>query len=177
MKIRFTLALTCAALALAGCSKDPATAVAALPSQADAATVALAETKDALDKVSPPAPPTQVAATVAPVQEFLGTGFAQVSRQPGASLNAKRLMAIRAARLEALRDLTEQVHGIRLNSTSSLRDAVLTNDYLQAIVAGEIRGARTVRITPKGSDSYEVVMALSPDTVRYILRATSQKGA
>lgn len=185
MKIRFTLALTGAVLALAGCSEDPATAVAALPAQADAATVALAETKDALDKLSPPAPaPVPAAATAAsaasaptPVQEFQGTGFAQVSRQPGASLNAKRLMAIRAARLEALRDLTEQVHGIRLSSTSSLRDAVLTSDHLQALVEGEIRGARTVRITPKGGDSYEVVMALSPDTVRYILRATGQKGA
>lgn len=174
MKIRHTLALTCAALALAGCSEDPATAVAALPAQAEAATVALAETKDALDKVSPAPAPAPVKAAPAPVQDFQGTGFAQVSRQPGASLNAKRLMAIRAARLEALRDLTEQVHGIRLSSTSSLRDAVLTSDHLQAIVEGEIRGARTVRITPKGSDSYEVVMALSPDTVRYILRATGQ---
>ena len=184
MKIRFTLALTGAVLAVAGCSEDPATAVAALPAQADAATVALAETKDALDKLSPPTatvPATATAASAAsaptPVQEFQGTGFAQVSRQPGASLNAKRLMAIRAARLEALRDLTEQVHGIRLSSTSSLRDAVLTSDHLQALVEGEIRGARTVRITPKGGDSYEVVMALSPDTVRYILRATGKKGA
>jgi len=181
MKIRFTLALTGAVLAVAGCSEDPATAVAALPAQADAATVALAETKDALDKLSPPTATVPAAATAvsapAPVQEFQGTGFAQVSRQPGASLNAKRLMAIRAARLEALRDLTEQVHGIRLSSTSSLRDAVLTSDHLQALVEGEIRGARTVRITPKGGDSYEVVMALSPDTVRYILRATGKKGA
>ncbi|MHA7849735.1 LPP20 family lipoprotein [Roseovarius sp.] len=182
MKIRFTLALTGAVLAVAGCSEDPATAVAALPAQADAATVALAETKDALDKLSPPAAASVPAAATAasapaPVQEFQGTGFAQVSRQPGASLNAKRLMAIRAARLEALRDLTEQVHGIRLSSTSSLRDAVLTSNHLQALVEGEIRGARTVRITPKGGDSYEVVMALSPDTVRYILRATGKQGA
>ena len=183
MKIRFTFALTCAALALAGCSKDPATAVAALPAQADAATVALAETKDALDAVAraaqaaPREASTTAVGTLTPVQEFQGTGFAQVSRQPGASLNAKRLMAIRAARLEALRDLTEQVHGIRLDGTSSLRDAVLTSDHLRAVVDGEIRGARTVRITPKGSDSYEVVMALSPDTVRYILRATGKQGA
>ena len=85
-------------------------------------------------------------------------------------------MAIRAARLEAIRDLTEQIHGIRINSESTLHDQVLRSDTVRAVVAGEIRGARTLRITPKGEDSFEVVLALDPDTVRYILRAVRQRG-
>jgi hypothetical protein len=108
--------------------------------------------------------------------QFTGLGLSQVSKQPGASTNEKRLMAIRAARMEALRDLTEQIHGIRINSETVLRDQVLRSDSVRALVEGEIRGARTLRITPKGSDSFEVVMALDPDTVAYILRAARQGG-
>lgn len=80
-------------------------------------------------------------------------------------------MAIRAARLDALRDLTEQIHGIRLSSTTSIRDAVVGNDQMTAVVEGTLRGARTVRVTPKGADSYEVEMVIDRDTVGYIVRA------
>ena len=83
----------------------------------------------------------------------------------------KRLMAIRAARLEAMRDLTEQVHGLRLDSTSTVNDMVLRSDYIRGLVDGEIRGARTTSIKPKSADTFEVVLTLDPDVVRYIVKA------
>ena len=126
------------------------------------------------EKLSPSKWPSKFPAV--PVVQFTGLGLSQVSKQPGASTNEKRLMAIRAARMEALRDLTEQIHGIRINSETMLRDQVLRSDSVRGLVEGEIRGARTLRITPKGSDSFEVVMALDPDTVAYILRAARQGG-
>ena len=98
-------------------------------------------------------------------------GFSQVSNQPGKTTNQKRILAIRAARVEAIRDLTEQVHGLRISSSTTVKDAVIVDDVLRGRVDGEIRGARTVRITPKGSDGYEVVMALDTDMVRYIVKA------
>lgn len=100
-----------------------------------------------------------------------GLGFAQVAGQPGKTLNEKRLMAIRAARVDALRDLTEQVHGVRISATTTVRDAVVADDTLGAVVQGTLRGARTLRVTASGSDSYEVEMALDRDTVAYIVRA------
>jgi hypothetical protein len=48
---------------------------------------------------------------------------------------------------------------------------VVQDDSLTALVDGTIRGARTVRVTPKGTDSYEVEMMLDRDTVAYIVRA------
>lgn len=148
---------------LAGCQSTPR-AVDALPDGADPATVELAQMRDAMSGMA--------ATTYAePEVSFTGIGMSQISTQPGQSINGKRLMAIRAARIEALRDLTEQIHGIQLSSTTTLRDQVLRHDQTNALVAGEIRGATTLRITPKGDDGYEVAMALSPDTVRYIVRA------
>ena len=105
------------------------------------------------------------------VPALKGLGFAQIAGQPGGTMNAKRLMAIRTARMDALRDLAEQVHGIRLSASTSIRDAVVLDDSLSALVEGTIRGARTVRVTPKGTDSYEVEMMLDRDTVAYIVRA------
>lgn len=144
----------------------------ALPHDADAATRALAETADDLERLAADTP----AATPAPTSpaagaEIIGRGFAQVGTQPGHSLNERRLLAIRAAKMEAYRDLVEQVHGIAITSNSNLRDAALADDRIAALVSGEIRGARTVSIRNLDADSFEVVLALSPDTVRYILRA------
>ncbi len=159
-------------LPLPACMSAPR-AVDALPEDASPRTEAVAKLKDGLADAPVAFAPVVPAA---PVMQFTGLGMAQVSKQPGASTNEKRLMAIRAARVEAMRDLTEQIHGIRISADTLLRDQVVRSDMARALVEGEIRGARTVRITPRGEDSFEVVLALDPDTVAYILRATRQGG-
>jgi outer membrane protein FlgP len=158
---------------MASCSAPQDRAVDALPADATHQTVMLAQTKDMLDMAD-----AGRAATMAETQSaaLVGRGFAQVAGQPGTTVNERRLLAMRAARLDALRDLTEQVHGIRISSDSLVRDAVLRNDQLAAHVEGTLRGARTVSIEPKGDDGYSVVMELDADTVAYIVRALG-KGA
>ena len=80
-------------------------------------------------------------------------------------------MAIRVARLDAMRELTEQVHGLSLSGQTTVVDAVLQNDTTRATVQGTIRGARTVRINPVGSDTYEVVLELDRDMIARIMQA------
>jgi hypothetical protein len=147
----------------------------ALPAQASAQTMLLATTKDLMEApvdptVAPAHSAVSAALAVAPPR-LTGRGFAQVAGQPGATVNERRLLAMRAARLDALRDLTEQVHGIRITSESLLRDSVLRNDTLAAQVQGTLRGARTVAIEPRGDDGYAVTLELDADTVAYVLRA------
>ena len=50
-------------------------------------------------------------------------------------------------------------------------DAIIQNDTLRATVEGTIRGARTVRINPVGSDTYEVVLELDRDMIAHIMKA------
>lgn len=167
-------ALAVLLLGLAACTPAPKRAVEALPPAADARTATVAALKDAMDgadRAQHPAPPPSPAVVKVTAPLITGLGFAQIAGQPGKTANEKRLMAIRAARLEALRDLTEQVHGIRIDAQSTLREAVMRDDRLDATVSGTIRGARTLYIQPKGVDGYEVKMALDKDTVGYILRA------
>lgn len=105
------------------------------------------------------------------IPKIVGTGYATISAQPAKNINQKRLMAIRVARLDAMRDLTEQVHGLRLSAQTTVVDAVLQNDTTRASVDGTIRGARTVRINPVGRDTYEVVLELDRDMIARILKA------
>lgn len=105
------------------------------------------------------------------VPSISGVGYATISAQPATNVNQRRLMAIRAARIDAMRDLTEQVHGLKLNSQTTVINALVQNDTSRAAVDGTIRGARTVRINPVGRDTYEVVLELDRDMITRIMRA------
>ena len=109
--------------------------------------------------------------TVKAVPTITGMGYASVSSQPSKSVNQRRLMAIRAARMEAMRNLTEQVHGIKINSRTTIIDAIVQNDSLRATVDGLIVGAKTVRINPVGADTYEVVLELDQALINTIMKA------
>ena len=98
------------------------------------------------------------------------TGYAVVSTQPGQNVEQKRLMAIRAARMAAMRELAEQIHGLKVDSNTTVIDLMVQNDTFRGIVSGVIRGERTVRINPTGSDTYETVLEIDQDMVAYLFR-------
>lgn len=149
--------LACVAL-LSGCA-------APAPESAGPPLVAMTEpTPSALAEPVPAPAPAPASRGV------IGRGFAQVSGQPGRTLGERRLLAVRAARLEALRDLAEQVRGIELDAETVVDDAVVRDDRLSASIDTTLRGARTVSIQPRGEDGYEVVMELDAASVALVLR-------
>lgn len=105
-----------------------------------------------------------------PMPSIRGMGYATVSSQPGTNLNQRRLNAIRVARMEAMRDLTEQIHGVRIDASTTIAELVLQKDTLQSTVAGMLRGARTVQIQPRGNDTYEVLLEIDRDMIDQMLR-------
>ena len=109
-------------------------------------------------------------ASVDKVPTISAMGYAVVSSQPGRSANQKRLMAIRSARMAAMRDLAEQIHGLKVEGNTTVIDLMVQNDTFRGIVSGTIRGARTVRINPTGTDTYEVLLEIDKDTLSYLLR-------
>ena len=157
------------AVSVSGCMESGPTAMSILAPKADPQTKQLAQAKDDLDamtgkRVGQSMPslvsmPKEEKIEIKPIQ---GLGYAQVSTQPGGSLNQRRLLAIR--------DLTEQVHGIKLTSESTIRDTIVTNDVIRGTVQGELRGARTLKINPKDNDTFEVILELDAGVVSYIVR-------
>ena len=101
--------------------------------------------------------------SVEKIPTLTAVGYAVVSSQPGRSQAQKRLMAIRSSRMSAMRELAEQIHGIQVDSNTTVIDLMVQNDTFRAVVKGVIRGAKTVRINPTGNDTYETVLEIDRD--------------
>ena len=76
-------------------------------------------------------------------------------------------MAIRSARMSAMRDLAEQIHGLKVDSNTTVIDLMVQNDTFRGVVSGVIRGPG-LRINPTGSDTYETVLEIDQDMVAYL---------
>ena len=98
-------------------------------------------------------------------QVIIATGYANISAQNSDNAAQRRLMAIRASKLDAYRSLTEQVYGQQLNASTTVEDMIVINDTMRAHVEGLVYGARVVSISPIGEDSYETKLELEQDTL------------
>ena len=174
---------------LSGCEGIPlhlgaAPAAAQKAAPAPAATVnspapaGLVPAADTAPASLPPAPATKVAApttleagtVIAPLVErretLTATGYAVISVQNHRNPAQQRLLAIRAAKLDAYRGLTEQVYGLKVEANATVADMVVQNDTFRSRVEGVIFGATLVSITPAGDDTYEVTLTLDRPVVQ-----------
>ena len=85
-----------------------------------------------------------------------GTGLMPEGLDP----RVARLRASRAAKMDALRNLSEQVRGIRLSATTTVEDYMATQDIIRAKVDAVIKGARVIREEEKDDGSVEVEVAV-----------------
>ena len=103
-------------------------------------------------------------------QGIVATGYAVISSQHGDTPAQKRLMAIKASKLDAYRALTEQVYGQYVNATGTMVDMSITQDQMRSRVEGVIYGAKLVSITPIGDETYETKLALGQETINELVR-------
>lgn len=71
-----------------------------------------------------------------------GEGAAPSDRPMGGG--QKRLMALRAAKIIALRELAETLSGVRVSGETCVQDAAAKSDQVKAAVDGTVRGAEVV---------------------------------
>jgi hypothetical protein len=98
------------------------------------------------------------------------TGYAVIELQLSDLPEQRRLLAIRASKLDAYRALAEQVYGQMIDSETSVRDLVVSSDAFRARVQGVIYGAELESITPVGADTYEVTLSLRRSVVNDLRR-------
>jgi hypothetical protein len=101
-------------------------------------------------------------------------GYAPISVQKGASESSKMLMALKASKLDAYRELTEQVYGQKVDSGQSLASLIVQNTRLDSSVQGIIRGARVVKSYPVGDDTYATELELDFKLVNDIYLSTAR---
>lgn len=93
------------------------------------------------------------------------TGYASISKQSGATAQIKQIKAMRASKLDAYRELSEQLNGIYIKSKNSLNaNNVETSSTLKTEAEGYVQGARVIRQYALG-DTYATELELDSKVV------------
>lgn len=71
-----------------------------------------------------------------------------------------RPMALRAAKLDALRNILEVVNGVRIDSHTIVKDFAIESDIIQSKVQGMVRGAQEVKKEYMSDGTVEVTMKM-----------------
>jgi len=95
--------------------------------------------------------------------KITGVGYGSESTYEGYTPGQRRLMAIRAAKLDAYRSLAEQLYGIKIDSNTAVSTLTAQTDSFRARVNAVVRGARIVSITPMADHNYETVLEVYVD--------------
>jgi hypothetical protein len=91
------------------------------------------------------------------------------NNDPGMTAAEKSLLAKRAGKLDALRNLSEQVNGVRVSGETLVRDFVTRSDDIRSRVSSYIRGARVISEYQLADGSYEVEVEIDLEPLRRIL--------
>lgn len=100
-----------------------------------------------------------------PAKTITARGYGTVNRDQQYRLTPaqRKLMAIRASKMDALRELAEQVYGVRLYGHTTVEEMTVKNDGYRAYVDAFLRGAHVRNTIASGAadrDTYETVMEL-----------------
>lgn len=101
-------------------------------------------------------------------------GYAPIAPQQGETESVKTLMAMKASKLDAYRELAEQVYGQRIDGKETLANMVINDSSLRSSVEGVIRGARVIKAYPVGEDTYATELELDMQKVYEIYLTTTK---
>jgi len=97
--------------------------------------------------------------TMRPDDWLTAVGYASISEQKGRNDEEKQVRAMRASKIDAYRELAEQVYGMRVSGRAELQDQRLGTELTAGAVDGVIRGAEVIR-SYKVGDSYVTELRL-----------------
>ena len=97
------------------------------------------------------------------IAKLTAVGYGATSSYDGYTVGQRRLMAMRASKLDAYRSLAEQVYGVRVAGNSTVAAMMAQNDSFRVFVDAYLRGARVLSITPMADGNYETIMELAFD--------------
>lgn len=105
----------------------------------------------------PGLPPSPLVASPA---KLTAVGYGNMGAYSQYTQGQRKLMAIRAAQIDAYRNLAEQVYGFRVWGNSAVSAFATQNDSVRTYVDAFIRGAKVVNTTAIADENYEVTVEL-----------------
>lgn len=188
---RFVLALGLGVLALSGCTRVTsttqltpkevvpetasvaATKLEAAPAPAEPRRLQRAQAFFAKLYDKPKKAPTAPAAPPVYPEDLIAVGYASITAQPSTDVAQRRLMAARASRIDAYRNMAELVYGVNFGSESATDDSRLQNDVTRTRVNGRLQGVEIISIEPLGNDTYQTTLRLPGIEVARLRSATA----
>ena len=98
---------------------------------------------------------------------FTSLGYAPIEAQPGNNFDMKVLNAIKASKLEAYKEMAEQVYGVLIETNQSVEGAVLKNNNIEAKVNGLVKGAKVMKSYHEG-DVYITELELDMQALPFL---------
>lgn len=77
--------------------------------------------------------------------------------------NQRRLMAMRASKIDAYRALAESINGLHIWGGTTIGDMVVQRDRYRVFIDSYVRGARIVSSTANDDGTYETIVELMVD--------------
>ncbi len=110
-------------------------------------------------------PETTVAKPIAPKERvrISAVGYGTESLYEAYTPGQRRLMAIRASKLDAYRSLAEQINGVKIEGNTTVGAMAVKSDSFRAKVNAMVRGARVTSVTPMADNNYETVIEVFVD--------------
>lgn len=102
-----------------------------------------------------------LAAQAAPATtKLVAVGYGAPAAYAQYTPGQQQLMAMRAAQVDAYRNLAEQVYGFRVMGNTAISAFAAQNDTVRSYVDAFIRGARVVNMTTIANGNYEAMVEL-----------------
>lgn len=106
--------------------------------------------------------PKKIAQIQAPAIKILtAIGYGTSDIFKNYSPEQRRLMSMRASKMDAYRNLAEQIYGVRIHGHTTVSDMVVQNDSYRSYLDAFIKGARVKSITAINASSYETVLEIT----------------
>ncbi len=190
---RFVLALGLGLLALSGCTRVTSTTQLSPKQVVPEATTVSAATSEAPAKPAEPRrlqraqalfaklydtprkPPAAPAVPPVYPEDLIAVGYASITAQPSTDVAQRRLMAARASRIDAYRNMAELVFGVNFGSESAIADSRLQNDVTRTRVNGRLQGVEIISIEPLGNDTYQTTLRLPGVELARLRSATAAR--
>lgn len=116
----------------------------------------------------PPNPPAKPTDPEWKGKIIRATGYG--APRPGTSGGQAKLLAQRAALMDAYRKLSEQIYGLKIKGETTVRDFVTENDVVESETAGFIRGAKEVDRKENPDGTWEVTVEVNTLDLYRIIR-------
>lgn len=95
-----------------------------------------------------------------PTEEVRAVGYASEAAYAGMPAAQRRLMAMRASKVDAYRALAEAVYGVEVSGHTTVRDRAVREDRYRTYVDAVIRGARVVETETRADGIHATTVAL-----------------